>query len=167
LVASYAVENVVRSKSQAGELVVQRSDLRANPSHRVDRHQPASARGGGLNDREQNAVTRASGQRLRLEDGETGQRQLHHVGDIAGGEIDLVDPVVGRDTAAVRDSVNHFRHSGWRSRAGSAGQDEDQAREQEKLCDVFGEGCADFRAQRWRLIESHKEKPRLQLLHPF
>jgi hypothetical protein len=44
-IASYAVENVVRSKSQAGELLSQRPDVGAYSGRRIYRHQPAPGLG--------------------------------------------------------------------------------------------------------------------------
>jgi hypothetical protein len=104
-----------------------------------------------LHDSEQNAVTRAGGQGLRLEDRETWQGQLHHVGHIAGGEINLVDSIIRWNAPTVGDPVNDFRHGRGRGRCGagsSARQEERSGCEQDERRLFYGSDRADFLAQR-------------------
>ena len=64
LVASYGIEDAVRSKSQVGELMGQGPNIRAYACGRINRHQPAAVWDCCLNYSEQNAVTRSGGQGL-------------------------------------------------------------------------------------------------------
>jgi hypothetical protein len=97
-----------------------------------------------LNDSEQNAVTRAGGQGLRLGNCETCQRQRHDVAQIAGGEVDLVDQVIRCRTPTIGNAVHYFRHGAGRSDR----QEQRGGREQAKRCLFYGRGRADFLAPR-------------------
>jgi hypothetical protein len=115
--ASHGVERSVPSERHGGKLSGERPNVRAHAGHRVDRDEPAAVGCHCLQNGKQGSVAWTSSQRLDSVDREPRKRHLHDVGQIAVGEVDLVDQVIGRiNPTRIGDAVNCFlsRYRGGR-----------------------------------------------------